>query len=62
MTAPRIVTLPVPTSPIVSHNWVAYIDEENGPYGWGETEEQAVADLHQMLADDDRADLEPWDS
>lgn len=61
MTA-RIVTSHVlPAIPIRNHDWMAYVDgmEEDGPYGWGETEEQAVADLNQMLADD-LCDVEPW--
>jgi len=35
---------PIPTRAM---DWCAYLDgqEESGPYGWGETEADAIADL-----------------
>ena len=51
---PRIVTTFVhPPIPIRSHDWCACIDgtEEDGPYGWGATEAEAIADLQEQLDD-----------
>jgi hypothetical protein len=45
----RIVTSHVfPPIPSRKCDWCAYFDgyEEAGPYGWGETEADAIADLH----------------
>lgn len=44
----RIVTSHVyPPIPIRSHDWCAYVDgrEEDGRYGWGTTEAEAIQDL-----------------
>lgn len=46
--ANKIVTSFVyPPIPLRSCDWCAYYDgqEENGDYGWGETEDAAIADL-----------------
>jgi hypothetical protein len=48
----RIVTTYVnPPIPIRTSDWCACIDgqEECGPYGWGRTEAEAIADLEDNL-------------
>jgi hypothetical protein len=50
----RIVTTYVnPPIPIRTSDWCACIDgqEEDGPYGWGATEADAIADLKEKLED-----------
>ena len=50
----RIVTQYVyPPIPIRTHDWCACIEghEEDGPYGWGATEAEAIADLRDKLED-----------
>lgn len=42
-------TYQCPPIPIRSHDWMAYIDPESGPFGHGATEEEAVADLMEQL-------------
>ena len=56
---PRIVTSFIyPPIPIRKFDWQAYVDgqEEEGPYGYGETKSAAVADL--MFAIIERAQHE----
>jgi hypothetical protein len=45
-----------PPIPCRRHDWCAYPDgeEENGNYGWGPTEAAAIADLIEILRDDER--------
>lgn len=48
MSKPRIITSHVyPPIPVRTNDWRAYRDgeEERGNYGWGATEEDAIADL-----------------
>jgi len=42
-----------PPIPIRQFDWRAYLDggEESGPYGYGVTEEAAVADLREQIAE-----------
>jgi hypothetical protein len=43
---------PIPIRvPIREFDWCAYLDgkEEAGPYGWGMTEAEAIADLKEQL-------------
>ncbi|MEP1600021.1 MAG: hypothetical protein ABJL57_03290 [Hyphomonas sp.] len=42
-----VTTFHFPPIPSRSHDWSAHWDgyEEDGPYGWGETEDEAKADL-----------------
>ena len=50
----RIVTTHVnPPIPIRTSDWCACVEgtEEDGPYGWGRTEEEAIADLQEKLDD-----------
>jgi hypothetical protein len=50
----RIITTYVyPPIPVRTSDWSAHIDgrEEDGPYGWGRTRDEAVADLEEQLAD-----------
>jgi hypothetical protein len=50
----RIITEHVnPPIPVRTSDWCAYIDgtEEIGPYGWGSTEAEAVADLNDQIED-----------
>lgn len=44
-----------PPIPIRDHDWVAYYEgtEENGNYGWGKTEEEAIADLVENYGEED---------
>jgi hypothetical protein len=52
-----IVTTHVrPPVPCRDHDWCAYPDgeEENGDYGWGATEDEAIADLVVILQDNER--------
>lgn len=44
-----------PPIPSRNHDWCAYIDgeEEEGNYGWGRTEAQAVVDMAIKMADQD---------
>jgi hypothetical protein len=52
-----IVTVNVcPPIPCREHDWCAYPagEEEDGAYGWGPTEAAAIADLIQLLRDDER--------
>lgn len=53
---PIVTSHMFPPIPPRDVDWCAYPDgeEENGRYGWGETEEAAVADLIQILRDDER--------
>lgn len=47
---PRVLTEFIyPPIPIRSHDWCAWRDghEEDGNYGWGRTEDEAIADLLQ---------------
>jgi len=51
----KIVTSHVyPPIPIRQWDWCAFLDgqEEDGPYGWGRTEEEAIAELEQYLDDE----------
>jgi hypothetical protein len=43
-----------PPIPIRSHDWSAWVDgrEEDGPYGHGSTEEEAIADLKEKMDED----------
>lgn len=53
----QIVTVHVfPPIPCRRNDWCAYPDgeEENGNYGWGPTEAAAIADLIEILRDDER--------
>ena len=53
--APDIRTTYVhPPIPIRTSDWCACIDgqEEDGPYGWGATEADAIADLKEKLEDE----------
>lgn len=45
-----------PPIPCRRNDWCAYPDgeEENGNYGWGPTEAAAIADLIEILRDDER--------
>ncbi len=50
----RIVTTHVyPPIPVRTSDWCAHLDgqEEDGPYGWGRTRDEAVADLEERLAE-----------
>lgn len=52
--AGKIVTTYVnPPIPVRTSDWCACLDgkEEDGPYGWGATEEEAVSDLKDKLED-----------
>jgi hypothetical protein len=42
-----------PLIPVRTSDWCACIDghEEDGPYGWGATEAEAIADLMERLDD-----------
>jgi hypothetical protein len=43
-----------PPIPIRSHDWCAYDDRlgaDVGPYGWGATEDEAIADLLEQMED-----------
>ena len=46
-------TYVMPPIPMRDHDWCACIDgqEEDGPYGWGATEAEAIADLKEKLED-----------
>ena len=51
----RIVTTYVhPPIPIRTSDWCACLDgqEEDGPYGWGATEAEAIADLQEKLEEE----------
>ena len=53
--APDIRTTYVhPPIPIRTSDWCACVkgQEEDGPYGWGATEAEAIADLKEKLEDD----------
>ena len=55
---------PIPTNKM---DWTAYIDgqEEHGCYGYGRTEQEAIADLFTSWPDEVKADLlptDPWES
>ena len=43
-----------PPIPIRTSDWCACVDgyQESGPYGWGATEEDAIADLKEKLEDE----------
>ena len=59
MTDPKIVTTHVyPPIPIRSFDWSAVLDgyEPGCPIGWGATEEAAIADLRELLADEREAE------
>jgi hypothetical protein len=50
----KIVTTHVyPPIPVRHLDWCAYIDgtQEDGPYGYGRTEAEAIADLEDQLDD-----------
>lgn len=54
MTPPRIVTHYDPAPPVPVRRWCAYDDrtyggEQTDPIGWGETEQEAVADLMEQM-------------
>jgi hypothetical protein len=54
MTTPNIKTQKIcPPIPVRSFDWIAWIDglEEDGPYGAGETEEEAKTDLQSQIDD-----------
>jgi hypothetical protein len=53
---PIVTSHMFPPIPDRKHDWCAYPDgeEENGRYGWGPTEEAAVADLIEILRCDER--------
>ena len=53
---PIVTSHALPPIPDRSHDWCAYPDgeEENGRYGWGATEDAAVADLITILRGDER--------
>ncbi len=53
MSAPKIITEHVyPPIPIRSFDWAAYRDgDEEGPVGRGATEEEAIAELMEMLSE-----------
>ena len=60
MTPRKIVTSYVcPAIPVRNFDWCAYEDgrEEEGNYGWGKTEAEAIADLKWQL--DEEAEDEP---
>ena len=43
-----------PPIPIRGYDWMAYLDgHEEGPSGWGETEQQAIASLEESLAENE---------
>lgn len=44
-----------PPIPDRSHDWAAYYEgtEENGNYGWGKTEAEAIADLVENYGEGD---------
>ena len=53
---PRIVTTHVyPPIPVRVFDWCAHYEgeEEDGVYGWGRTEAEAVADLIEIHEDDE---------
>ena len=43
-----------PPIPIRDCDWVAWIAgrEEDGPHGYGKTEQEAIADLHEQLEEE----------
>lgn len=43
-----------PPIPVRHFDWLAFIDgqEEEGPYGWGATESEAIADLQEAMRHD----------
>lgn len=43
-----------PPIPLRQFDWCAYFDgeEEGGPYGWGHTKEEAIADLMEEASHD----------
>lgn len=42
-----------PAIPVRGLDWCAFIDgqEEKGPYGWGDTEAEAIENLKEQLAE-----------
>ena len=50
--APIITSFVYPPIPIRTSDWCAYRDPESGPYGWGRTEEAAIADLLSLEDDE----------
>lgn len=40
-----------PPIPIRRFDWLAYVDPEFGPFGKGATEQEALADLTEQLAE-----------
>jgi hypothetical protein len=47
----RYVMPPIPSR---YNDWVAYVDgQEEGPFGWGETEQEALRELEELLGDND---------
>lgn len=49
----------MPPIPTKACDWCAYVDgeEERGPYGWGRTERDAIADLRDRLDEDEHPAL-----
>lgn len=39
-----------PPIPSRNHDWQAYVDPESGPFGYGATEQEAIADLMEQAA------------
>jgi hypothetical protein len=59
MAKPIIITaFMYPPIPIRTHDWCAYRDghAEDGNYGWGQTEQGAIADLLAREAEDEQDD------
>ena len=54
MTRKIVTNFDYPPIPDRSRDWVAYFDgdDEYGPWGYGSTEAEAIADLHQTVLDD----------
>jgi hypothetical protein len=53
---PIVTTHVYPPIPCRKHDWCAYPagEEEDGHYGWGRTEDEAVGELIEMLRDNER--------
>lgn len=64
MTTRKIVTSHVfPPIPVREMDWCAHYDgeEEAGDYGWGRTEEDAIADFIANCAEDHDERLAKWE-
>ncbi len=62
-TARKIVTShEYPPIPIRTHDWCAYYEgeEEAGGYGWGPTEDEAIADFIENCAENHDERLNAW--